>query len=164
MKADHRSISSVLSVDRSGVQRGFTLIELMIVVGIVAILVAIAYPSYADSVRKSRRGQAKADLVAASQIAERYRTINNNSYEHLKVGTASDDQISSESPGEGTVYYNIALSNHTATTYTLTATPVAGSDQANDTCGALSIDQAGAKTHAAGDDAVCGFGTLASAD
>lgn len=153
-----RCYSGSLSRRRRGV-RGFTLIELMITVGIVAILVAIAYPSYADSVRKSRRGQAKADLVEASQIAERYRTIN-NTYVGLSAGTASTDEISPDSPREGTARYRIALSGVTDTTYTLTATPLAGNDQANDACGTLSITQSGAKGHSAGDNDICAFGTL----
>lgn len=157
MKKGYRCSGSMPS-RRRGV-RGFTLIELMITVGIVAILVAIAYPSYADSVRKSRRGQAKADLVSAAQIAERYRSIN-DSYTGLSVGTGSTDEISPNSPQEGTARYTLALSNHTATTFTLTATPNTGTDQASDTCGALSITETGAKRHSAGDDDVCGFGTL----
>ncbi|MDW7601742.1 prepilin-type N-terminal cleavage/methylation domain-containing protein, partial [Stenotrophomonas maltophilia] len=55
--------------------RGFTLIELMIVVAVVAILAAIAYPSYSEHVRKSRRAQAKADLVEYAQLAERFHTV-----------------------------------------------------------------------------------------
>ncbi|MCW5566993.1 MAG: prepilin-type N-terminal cleavage/methylation domain-containing protein, partial [Dokdonella sp.] len=52
---------------RSGRVRGFTLIELMITVAIIAIIVAIAVPSYQDSVRKSRRGQVKADITELAQ-------------------------------------------------------------------------------------------------
>ena len=56
---------------------GFTLIELMIVVAVVAILAAIAVPSYQEQVRKSRRAQAKADIVEYVQMAERFFTVNN---------------------------------------------------------------------------------------
>ena len=57
--------------------KGFTLIELMIVVAVIAILAAIAYPSYQDSVRKSRRADAKAVVLNAAQILERCYTQNN---------------------------------------------------------------------------------------
>jgi len=127
--------------------RGFTLIELMIVVGVVAILGAIAYPSYTDSVRKGRRGQAKADLMELSQLAERWKTVNNT---YVGFGSPGGDCVLSgdmgKSPRTGATYYSVCI-NATATTYTLTATPVSGTDQANDSrCGALSINQAGVKT------------------
>ena len=63
---------------RSGRVRGFTLIELMITVAIIAIIVAIAVPSYQDSVRKSRRGQVKADITELAQRAERFHSVNNS--------------------------------------------------------------------------------------
>ncbi|WP_198971147.1 type IV pilin protein [Xylophilus sp. ASV27] len=58
-------------------QRGFTLIELMIVAAIVAILASIAYPSYKDSVLKGRRAQARTALMEVLQQEERYMTQNN---------------------------------------------------------------------------------------
>ena len=57
---------------------GFSLIELMIVVAVIAILAAIVYPNYRESVLKSRRGQAKADLVEMAQILERRHTVQND--------------------------------------------------------------------------------------
>lgn len=118
---------------------GFTLLELMIVVAVVAILAAIAYPSYQDQVRKSRRAQAKADLVELAQLAERYHTVN-NSY-------AGHTLSFSQSPREAgaTARYLLALNPAaTQSTFTIVATPQGS--QAADTCGTLSINQAGVKT------------------
>lgn len=56
---------------------GFTLIELMIVVAIVAILASVAYPSYQESVLKSRRAEGRAAVLAVLQQQERYMTQNN---------------------------------------------------------------------------------------
>ena len=56
---------------------GFTLIELMITVAVVGILAAIAYPSYQDSIRKSRRADAKSALLDAAHRQERFFTENN---------------------------------------------------------------------------------------
>jgi len=60
--------------------RGFTLIELMIVVAVVALLARIAYPSYAESVRKGKRAQARTALAELMQQQERYMTQNNTYY------------------------------------------------------------------------------------
>ena len=123
---------------------GFTLIELMIVVGIVAVLVAIAYPMYGDAVRKGKRGQAKADMVELAQRAERFRTVNDNSYVGFWASITSDPYLSSPKPGEGGEAYQIAPSNVTDTTFTLTATPQGG-QTADTRCMSLSLNQAGQK-------------------
>lgn len=131
-------------------QRGFTLIELMIVVAVVAILVAIAYPSYQEQMRKSRRAQAQADLIEYAQAAERYHTVNN---------TYVDWDVPNESsPRTGAEHYSISVEDQTSSAFTLIATPTSPA-QLEDRCGVLTTDHAGRKFHEEGSDDQCKFGT-----
>jgi type IV pilus assembly protein PilE len=129
--------------NKSNSAAGFTLIELMIVVAVVAILAAIAVPSYNESVRKTHRAQAKADIVEYAQSAERYFTTN-NSFTGFTLPSSSSPRETGATPR-----YALTLAS-TASTYTITATPVSGSSQASDRCGTLSINQAGVKTRSTG--------------
>lgn len=112
---------------------GFTLIEVMVVVAIIGILAAISYPSYQDSIRKSRRGDAQAGMVELASFMERTFT-ESNSYAGATI-TASG--ISSD-------YYGYTLPTQTATTYTVRAAPIG--DQVNDSCGTMTLVQTGART------------------
>jgi len=116
---------------------GFTLIELMIAVVIVAILLSVAVPAYQDSIRTSRRTDARNALMAAQLVQEKYRG-NNSSY-----GTTAQTGIATTSEAG---FYTIAVVNPTATSYTVTATPVSGKSQANDSCGTFAIGQSGPDT------------------
>jgi type IV pilus assembly protein PilE len=116
--------------------RGFTLIELMITVAVVAILAAVAIPSYQQHILKSRRAQAKADLVEAAQLLERYHTVQNT-----YVGFALPF---TQSPRDGASRYTLSLGNASATAFTLTAAP--GTTQSKDKCGTMTLDQVGRKT------------------
>lgn len=126
--------------------RGFTLIELMIVILIASIIMLIAYPNYKKYVIKARRADATSTLLQASQFMERFFTENGR-YHQDSGGTAfSLPARFSKSPQEGTTtFYTIATTVLTATTFTLTATPV-GDQLASDTqCGVLTLDHTGVK-------------------
>ncbi|NKN33651.1 type IV pilin protein [Marichromatium bheemlicum] len=126
---------------------GFSLIELLIAVAIVGILAAIAYPSYQDSVRKSRRADARAVLLEGTQWMQRFYTENYR-YDRNKAGSAVADLFPTSlehAPQDGNVrYYTIALTT-TRDTFSLTATPTTSGGQHKDRCGDLSINQTGAK-------------------
>ena len=111
---------------------GFTLIELMIVVAVIAILSAIAYPSFMGQVRKSRRADAIKALAQVQQAQERYRAGNATYGTLTQLGLTSATLVP-------TGYYTINVTNNTASTYTATAT-AAGAQAGDATCTALSVD------------------------
>lgn len=135
---------------------GFTLIELMVTVAIVAILAAIAVPSYQEQVRKARRGQAQADLVELAQRAERHHTVN-NTYQSFWTTVPGDQRLSPRDGG--TAYYDLTMQAPTANTFVLTATPISTTPQSKDRCGTMTVNQAGLKTHSIGADSDCRFGS-----
>jgi type IV pilus assembly protein PilE len=123
--------------------RGLTMIELMIVLVVIAILIALAYPSYIDYVRKAKRGEAQQLLLNWAINQEIFRS-NNATY--AAAGNAN-------LPAPTHEHYTFTTPNGvTAATYTLRA--AASGDQANDatrtgdSCATLEINQAGTKTPA----------------
>lgn len=134
--------NKLLTMNKKSHSLGFSLIELMVVVAVVGILAAVALPSYRDHIKKSRRAEAQAYLMAAAARQQQF-LIDTRAY-----GTLANLTSGLAIPSTVAAAYNITMPdpNGTPPTFTLTATPK--SDQASEKCGTMSIDQAGSKTAA----------------
>jgi type IV pilus assembly protein PilE len=121
---------------------GFTLIEVMIVVAIVSILAAIAYPSYLEFIRKSRRAEARAQLMEAVQYMQRFYSQNDRF--DRAIG-AKDDMTLPDAlarvPRQGAQTYTISFVSRSASAFFLQAVPDGSMN--GDRCGTLQIDNAG---------------------
>lgn len=131
-------------------ERGFTLIELMIVVAIVAILMAIALPSYASFMKKSRRGDAEATLMDIAQREQQY--LND-----VRAYAPDTVTLNTTVPVDVSTYYTITICGAAPPAacgvpggappvFWVVATPIAGSPQAGDPT--LTLDNKGVRTPA----------------
>lgn len=116
--------------------RGFTLIEVMIVVAIIGILTAIAYPSYLESVRKSNRADAKAALNDVSARMQRCFTLN-STYVGCTVATESGEK-----------YYSINSGTPTQSAFTITATAAKAPQTGDVGCTTMTLNNFGVRTPA----------------
>jgi type IV pilus assembly protein PilE len=137
----------------AGTTRGFTLIELMIAVTVIAVLLAIAIPTYQSSIRKSRRVEARTAVLDAAAREQRYYSINQTftNYQddlgYAAVGTHT--AVTAVPVGSG--YYTITIPNIAAPAAnapaTFSATATAVGSQVNDTaCQTFTVDSIGQQT------------------
>jgi type IV pilus assembly protein PilE len=127
------------ALHRAARRRGFTLIELMITVAIVAILAAVALPAYKEQIARGRRTDAETVLLDAAQYMQRYYAAN-NTYNGTNPAPDLAVKLSPRGSSGNSVNYEISIDpkNTTATTFRVQAVPK--NAMANDKCGTLTYD------------------------
>jgi len=122
--------------------KGFSLIELMIVLAIIGVLSAIAYPSYDSYTKKSRRSDGKVALQKMADRQERY---------YLQFNTYTTTETDVGGTGTQKDYYALSVGSADVNDYSLISTAVPGGPQANDTttndgdCTVLRLNSKGEK-------------------
>ena len=113
-------------------RKGFTIIELMLVVAVAGVLALVAYPSFMDSVRKGRRADAVAALAQVQQAQERWRGKETTYADNAKLTVDWPNGlglVASTNSG----LYALTIDDADASRYTATATAVDGKSQSHDT-------------------------------
>ena len=132
-------------------QKGVTLLELMIVVVIIAIISAFAYPSYTQFVLRAKRTAGTSMLLQIADRQQQFFMDNKRFAANLtRLGYPAntvmiDEEGAVVADGSTDRIYNISVSASTATTYTLTAAPQLVQASKDTKCGSLSLSNAGAK-------------------
>jgi type IV pilus assembly protein PilE len=126
---------------------GFSLIEMMVVVVVIAILTAIAIPIYERYVQESRRTAAKTGLMDVASREEKYFSTNNTYTANLTLlgYTGSGASITVPNNTPATDYYTITVapSGSSSSDFTATAIPITGSTQQSDVCGNYTLTDLG---------------------
>lgn len=123
--------------------RGFTFVEMVVVVAVIGVLAAIAIPQFMDYLKKSKRSDAVGVLTEAAQFMERYYSDNGGYYDAINNANPTLPAAISVVPrGATDVYYNISFSGtNTASAFTVQAVPV--NSMAGDACGTFTLTNTG---------------------
>lgn len=131
-------------------ESGFTLIELMITVAIVAILATIAYPSYTKYVLASRRAEAQSEMLKLQLELEKWRANQSSYLSALDLTDAVKTPADlAKVLSDANAYYGYSITNTSGSTYTINAA-AEGVQTADTACLTLTLNQSGAKTPASG--------------
>ncbi len=140
-------------------QRGVTLIELMIVIVILSVIASVAYPSYMNYVVDTKRTAATSILLQVADRQQQFFMDNKRFANDLtNLGFANnplviaDDGRTMANAADSESTYSVALSNVTATTYTVTAAPLNGQAARDTECGSMTLNQTLTKGSGGGSD------------
>lgn len=133
-------------------RKGFTLIEVMIVVAIIGILAAIAYPSYSEYVIRSNRADAKAALMRSAQELTRCFTVYNS---YNNAACAENVRFNNAPYLSEDTYYVLTANIPSATQFTLTATPNRAPQTTDTRCTTFTLTHTGARDATGTDSASC---------
>ncbi len=133
-------------------QKGFTLIELMVVVAVIAILGTIAVNSYRDSVVRANRAAAVGFVLEVANAQERY-FLDNRSYAIDSGSTSAiEDTLGMAIPDEVADNYTLTVTDPAGSVqYLISAAPKGAQASSDSACGTLTLNNQGAKTDAGGD-------------
>ena len=134
-------------------QQGFTLIEMMIVVAIIGVLAAIAYPSYQRYVIKTKRTDMMSEMQNIGSEIES-RKLAQGSYSTISAVVKTD--FATAYPRQGTQLYDMTITDPLVAKWEIKATPKTGSQMTND--GTLSLNYQGIKCRIKGTNKKCGNG------